>query len=208
MRRALTLFTGSGLATATTASALAAFTTLTLVAGGFVITGVMNAGKDRTVLALPAIGEPLGPIIIARDDLVRPPAGTVAAAATGKSARARNAAPANPTRTVSLTDADRVRGTVTTALDAGEPGRMEEVGPIEQIESIIKNSQEGHTTSDDDGTDGSDESGSEESEGAEDDGVLVRIAPVVQEADATAEEEPVTELVYSGTDAGSASPSA
>ena len=97
---------------------------------------------------------------------------------------------------------------MTTALDAGEPGRMEEVGPIEQIESIIKNSQEGHTTSDDDGTDGSDESGSEESEGAEDDGVLVRIAPVVQEADATAEEEPVTELVYSGTDAGSASPSA
>jgi len=209
MRRALTLFTGSGVATATTASALAAFTTLTLVAGGFVIAGVMNADKDRTVLALPAVGEPLGPIVITRDDdLDRPPAGTVAAAATGKSARARNAAGANPTRTVSLTDVDRVRGTVTTALDAEEPGRMEEVGPIEQIESIIKNSQDGHTTSGDDGTDASDESGSEDPEGAEDDGVLARAAPVVEETVPAAEEEPATELLYSGTDAGSASPSA
>jgi len=196
------------MATATTASALAAFTTLTLVAGGFVVTGVMNADKDRTVLALPAIGEPLGPIVIARDDdLDRPPAGTVVAAATGKSP-AGNAARANPTRTVSLTDVDRVRGTVTSALDAGEPGRREEVGPIERIESIIKNSQDGHTTSDEGGTDASDETESEDPEDPDDDGVVARAAPVVEETVPAAEEEPATELLYSGTDAGSASPSA
>jgi hypothetical protein len=84
---------------------------------------------------------------------------------------------------------------------------MEEVGPIEQIETIIKNSQGDDGTSNEDGT-AEPEPAPEETEEPEDDGVVARTVPAVEETVGATVEDPANETLYSGTAAGSASPSA
>ena len=102
-----------------------------------------------------------------------------------------------------IDDAERVSGGVKTALDAQEPARMEEVSTFERIGSIIKDSQGDDSTSDE-----GEEPAPEETEPApeepeepnkfNDEGPLQQVQGVI---------EPAAESVYSGTAAGSASPS-
>jgi hypothetical protein len=205
MRRVTTLFTGSGVATATTASALAAITSLTLVAGGLVISRVMDTERDRAAIVRPATAEPLGPIVIASDDDAPGSNGKVRGNVADRSSPRSAPVSQRPLQMASLTDVDRVSGTVTSALDGGEPGRMEEVGTIEKLESIIR-SHAGHTTTGD-GSGDTDQSDTEETDDPEDRTVLAKVEPAIEEA-VDVVEEPVTELIYSDADAELASPSA
>ena len=68
MRRISTLFTGSKLATAAAAAALSVVTTATLVAGGIVVSRVVDSVTGEPLAALPAIGRAQGPIVIGQTD--------------------------------------------------------------------------------------------------------------------------------------------
>ena len=205
MRRISTLFTGSKLATAAAAAALSVTTTATLVAGGIVVSRVVDSVQGEPLGALPAIGRAQGPIVIRQTDGLQDGAlGSPGSTGPATSAAAPiAAAKAAPTRVVSLIDdAERVSGGVKTALDPQEPGRMEEVSTFERIGSIIEDSP-GDDTSDE-----GEEEPPQETEPAQedpeeptkfnDDGPLQQVQAVI---------EPAEEIVYSGTAAGSASPS-
>jgi hypothetical protein len=205
MRRISTLFTGRKLATAAAAVALSVMTTATLVAGGIVVSRVVDSVQGEPLGALPAIGQAQGPIVIRQTEALQDGA-PGAPAATGPAASAAGpaaAAKAGPTRVVSLIDdAERVSGGVKTALDPQEPGRMEEVSTFERIGSIIDGSPEDDTA--DEGEEQPPEETEPEPEDPEeptklnDDGPLQQVQEVI---------EPAEEIVYSGTAAGSASPS-
>ena len=206
MRRISTLFTGSKVATAAAAAALSVMTTATLVAGGIVVSRVVDSVQGESLGALPAIGRAQGPIVIRQteglqDGAPRRPGSTDPARSAAAPAAAAKAA---PTRVVSLIDdAERVSGGVKTALDPQETGRMEEVSTFERIGSIIDGSQEENTS--DEGEEPPPEEteptpdDSEDPNKFNDDGPLQQVQEVI---------EPVEEVVYLGTAAGSASPSA
>ena len=151
MRRVF-FFTGSGVATSAAASALSILTTLTLVAGGVVVADAIRTQQDDRVSALPVIGKPMGPIVVAAGD---PAAGSelsmVPSLGSDSRTDARSGSSDDPhgvPHVVALVDVNRIKGTVTAALDAEEPRRMEEIGPIEQVERIIKKTQAHHTSDD------------------------------------------------------------
>jgi hypothetical protein len=206
MRRISTLFTGSKLATAAAAAALSVTTTATLVAGGIVVSRVVDSVQGEPLGALPAIGQAQGPIVIRETDGLQDgaPGAPGATDPATSSAAPVAAAKAAPTRVVSLIDdAERVSGGVKTALDPQETGRMEEVSTFERIGSIIEDSQ-GDDTSDEGEEEPPQETEPEPEDPEEpnklnDDGPLQPVQEVI---------EPAEEIVYSGTAAGSASPSA
>ena len=144
MRRISTLFTGSKLATAAAAAALSVVTTATLVAGGIVVSRVVDSVQGEPLGALPAIGSAQGPIVVGETDVPRSDAPGTRASTPAVTAAAPAAAEQDvPTRVVSLIDdPERVSGGVKTALDPQETGRMEEVSTIDRIGSIIKGSQD------------------------------------------------------------------
>ena len=207
MRRISTLFTGSKLATAAAAAALSVVTTATLVAGGIVVSRVVDSVQGEPLDALPAIGTAQGPIVIRQTDELQDGApGTSTSRAPLESAAVSAAtAKAAPSRVVSfIDDPARVSGGVKTALDPQEPGRMEEVSTFERIGSIIDDPQGDDTTSDEGEEQPLEETEPEPEEPEEptklnDDGPLQDVQEVIV---------PAEEVVYSGTAAGSASPSA
>jgi hypothetical protein len=207
MRRILTLFTGSKLATAAAATALSVVTTATLVAGGIVVSRVVDAVGGEPLAALPAVGPAQGPIVVGRTERVQGrPVRVLAsdpsapAAATGLAAAAKA-----PIRTVALLDeADRVSGGVSAALDAEEPNRMEEISTIERIESLIKDDSDEEVDTTSEEGESPDEDQAEPPDDTEDPNKLNEDGPLQTVQEVT---ESTTEAIYSGTAAGSASPS-
>ena len=206
MRRILTLFTGTKLATAAAATALSVVTTATLVTGGIVVSRVVDSVGGEPLAALPAIGRPQGPIVVGQNaGVAARPVRVLASDPSAPGATTGLAAVAKaPTRTVALLDeADRVSGGVSAALDAEEPNRMEEVSTIERIESLIKDDTEDEDTTSDEG-EAPEEEQTEPPADTEDPNKLDADGPLQAVQEVT---ETTTELVYSGTAAGSASPS-
>jgi hypothetical protein len=155
MRRT-TLGVGTSVATAVTASALSILTTVTLVAGGIVVSQAFDTGRDDSLAALPSIGSaPVAPIVIAAGEPA--PTGTFVPSVAAEADGVPTAIPgttSRPEKAVSLVDVDRVRGTVVTALDPGDPTRMEEVGTIERVVKIIEDTKTAHSTSEEGDTGG------------------------------------------------------
>jgi hypothetical protein len=211
MRRVLAFLAGKKVATAATASALSILTTVTLVAGGLVATDVVNFGRDRGVAVIPPLDEPAGPIIVKGTTIDKPTLATDASVGDAdRRAVDRPTNRARPLRTASLKDMpDRVTGGISTALDAEEPGRMEEESTLDRIQELLEGSDDDppdETDTEDEAT--PDDEGAQPDEDGSEDRILTKTLEGTTDV-AVEVVEPAQDLTYSGTDAaGSASPSA